>query len=151
MKNSILLKTGLFLIFSWLVANSGALASTDVIAQQWVNLDKAGKALVTTRKIEGKLGRPYTMELRISCDKEKNKNWETLDVVDSESVCDVKPKSAKLTKDGKHISVLIRETDADAYNAESKRVDAKALGEIQPQCKKQAKQFLFSVENYCNR
>lgn len=123
--------------------------ATEIIGQKLIPLDHKGQALITTRKIEGKLGKPYTVELRITCGKNKVKNWEALEVMDSEAVCDVKPKSAKLTKDGKHISVLVRETDAEAFNLESRKVDANALGELEPRCKEKGKEFIFSVEEYC--
>ncbi|MGZ3770458.1 MAG: hypothetical protein ACXVCP_18415 [Bdellovibrio sp.] len=148
MKRQSMIRFSKFLFLSCVLLNIEVNAS-ETIGQKWVPLDHKGQALITTRKVEGKLGKPYTVELRINCGKDEVKNWETLEVLDSEAVCDVKPKSAKLTKDGKHISVLIRETDAEAFNTASRKMDPKSLGELEPRCKDTGKEFMFSVEQYC--
>ncbi|AHZ85417.1 hypothetical protein Bb109J_c3383 [Bdellovibrio bacteriovorus] len=127
-----------------------AVAATDVVGEKTVDLKGGGQALITTRKGGDKLGRPYTMELRVNCQGGRMA-WHELPVLDQESVCDVKPQSAKLSQDGKSIVVLIRETDADDFNRLSKQTPAGILGEIQPQCKKEAAEFKFPVESYCLR
>lgn len=129
---------------------SSAFAATDVIGEKVLDLpNNKGQVQVSTQKSSETLGRPYRVELRVNCSKQKTAQWKNLDVVDSESVCDVKPQSAKLTSDGKYVSVMIRETDAEAFNEQSKSVEAAALGELQPQCQKKARLFLFPIEKYC--
>lgn len=129
---------------------SSAFGATDILGEKVIDLPNSkGQVQVSTQKSSETLGRPYRIELRVSCSKKKTSQWANLDVVDSESVCDVKPQSAKLTLDGKYVSVLIRETDAEAFNEQSKSVEAAALGELQPQCQKKARLFLFSIEKYC--
>ncbi len=107
-----------------------------------------GQALISTRKVEERLGLPYTVELKVNC-AQGTPQWQKLEVVDSEPVCDVKPRSARLTADGKHIAVIIKETDTDAFNEQSQVADAKALGDLRPTCKKAAKELLIPVEKYC--
>ncbi len=124
-----------------------ASASTDLIGEKKVSL-QGGEALVSTKRIEGKLGRPYTVELRVKCGA-ANADWTKLPVVDSEAVCDVKPQSAKLSADGKNISILIRETDAEAFNEATKKTAGEASGALVPQCQKSAREFLFNIEKYC--
>ncbi|MFS4459826.1 hypothetical protein [Bdellovibrio sp. HCB2-146] len=135
------------LIASLFIITIPVAASTDIVGEKQITFSK-GEALVTTRKEEEKLGFPYTLELKVSCTKGKA-NWQKIAISESESVCDVKPQSAKLTADGKNISVMIRETDADAFNEKSQTADANELGNLRPTCKKAAKEFLFSLENYC--
>ncbi len=127
-----------------------AMAATDVVGEKTVDLKGGGQAMVTTRKVGDKLGKPYTMELRVNCQGGRIA-WQELPVKDQESVCDVKPQSAKLSEDGKNIVVLIRETDADEFNRLSKQTPAGILGEVEPQCKKEAAEFKFPVESYCLR
>jgi len=147
MKNKIsnLLITGL-LSFS-----ARAFANTDKVGEKLINLkDRQGQVMVITKKTEAKLGRPYTIELRVNC-KGSRIAWEALPVSDSESVCDVKPQSAKLTADGKNIAILIRETDAEDFNQQSKVKTPGAMGEMQPKCQKASKEFLFPIESYCTQ
>lgn len=145
MKNKIsnLLVTGL------LSLSTQAFASTDKVGEKLINLKaRPGQILVITSKNQTKLGRPYTIELRVNC-KGSRIAWEALPVSDSESVCDVKPQSAKLTADGKSISILIRETDAEDFNQQSKVKTPEVMGELQPKCQKTSKEFLFPIESYC--
>lgn len=127
-----------------------AMAAKDVIGEKAIDLKNGGQAMVMTRKVGDKLGRPYTMELRVSCQGERVA-WEALPVVDQESVCDVKPQSAKLSADGKSIVIMIRETDSEAFNRISRQTAPGVLGEMEPQCKKEAAEFKFPLESYCLR
>lgn len=136
-----------FLIASVFIVTLPGAASTDIVGEKVITFSK-GQAMVTTRKEEEKLGFPYTLELKVSCETKKA-NWQKIEISDSESVCDVKPQSAKLTADGKNISVMIRETDTDAFNEKSQTADANELGNLRPTCKKTAKEFLFSLDKYC--
>ncbi|MNK01243.1 hypothetical protein D3C87_190380 [compost metagenome] len=137
-------------LFLFISTSSLTIAATDIIGEKVIPLKNSnGQAQVLTRAVEGKLGLPYAVEIRVSCGSGRVDNWETLEVKDSESVCDVKPKSAKITSDGKNISVLIRETDAEAFNEQTKMVKGSDLGKLRPVCQKLAKEFLFSVDDYC--
>lgn len=125
-------------------------AAPEIISEKLIKLrGDRGQIMVTTVKNDEKLGRPYTVELRVECGNKKVPDWQVLEVRDSESVCDVKAQSPKLTSDGRNISVMIRETDADAFNEQSRRASAEQLGEIEPTCKKKSKEFLFPIEAYC--
>ncbi|WII72601.1 hypothetical protein QJS83_01790 [Bdellovibrio sp. 22V] len=140
-RNLTLVSTFLFGSFSF--------AATDLVGEKTITLnDGKGQALVSMRKVEERLGLPYTIELKVSCAKEAPQ-WQKLEVVDSEAVCDVKPHSAKLTADGKNISVVVKEADTDAFNEQSQTADAKALGDLRPTCKKAAKKLLIPVASYC--
>ncbi|GEM_PF-1754326 len=131
--------------------SSVAYASEEnVIGKKVVELDQGkGKAMITTTKSDAKWGRPYTMELQVKCRVQERQEWKAIPVSDRESVCDVKPQSPALTANGKHISVMIRETDADAINEKSKTMSPEEFGKIDPICKKTGKEFLFKVDQYC--
>ncbi|MNK89341.1 hypothetical protein D3C87_1093490 [compost metagenome] len=120
-------------------------AGAQVIGQKVLDIpDGKGQVMVTTTKTDVNLGRPFTVELRVKCGTGKT-NWDAIKVVDSESVCDVKAESAKISADGKSLTIQIRETDAAAFNELSKTVDAKEIGELKPQCQKVGKEFTFSL------
>ncbi|UOF02373.1 hypothetical protein [Bdellovibrio reynosensis] len=141
----------IFLAGILLAVSSQAFAATDVVGEKTIQLkDNKGEAIVISRENEEGMGRPYTIELRVNCTGSKTK-WETLPVVESESVCDVKPRSARLTGDGKSVAIMIRETDSDEYNRLSKTMDPAALGEMKPICKKAAKELRFSLEGHCKK
>ncbi|WP_291515795.1 hypothetical protein [Bdellovibrio sp. ArHS] len=139
------------LVFSTLTFSLTSLAASDMVGEKSISLQNGrGQALVSSRIVEEKLGRPYSVELKVSCGP-KVPHWQSLPILDSESVCDVKPQSAKLSADGKYISVMIRETDADSFNKLSQMADARQLGEMKPKCQKAGKEFRFSVEQYCQK
>lgn len=139
------LVTALFSVSSYALADEA-----NIIGKKVIQLDEGrGKAMITTLKTDAKWGRPYTMELQVKCRVQERQEWKTIPVSDRESVCDVKPQSPALTANGKHIAVMIRETDADAVNEKSKNMSPEEFGKIDPICKKTGKEFLFSVEQYC--
>ena len=139
------LVTALFSVSSYAFADEA-----NIVGKKVIQLDEGrGKAMITTLKTDAKWGRPYTMELQVKCRVQERQEWKTIPVSDRESVCDVKPQSPALTANGKHIAVMIRETDADAVNEKSKNMSPEEFGKIDPICKKTGKEFLFSVEQYC--
>lgn len=139
------------LALSTVILSTNAFAANDVVGEKTVTLPNGkGQALVSSRIVEEKLGRPYAVELKVSCGAAAP-NWQKVQVADSESVCDVKPQSAKLSEDGKYITVLVRETDADSFNKLSTMADARQLGDMKPKCQKAGKEFKFSVEQYCQK
>lgn len=148
----ILTKKHLGIVLAALLSTTSfALANEDnVIGKKVVELDEGkGKAMITTLKTDAKWGRPYTMELQVKCRIQERQEWKTIPVSDRESVCDVKPQSPALTANGRHISVMIRETDADAINEKSKTMSPEEFGKMDPICKRSGKEFLFSVDQYC--
>ncbi|XGC82134.1 hypothetical protein ACES2L_06505 [Bdellovibrio bacteriovorus] len=141
----------IFLAGILLAVSSEVFAATDVVGEKTIQLkDSKGEAIVVTRENDENIGRPYTIELRMNCAGTKGK-WETLPVVATESVCDVKPRSARLTGDGKSVAIMVRETDSDEYNRLSKTMDPAAMGEMKPVCKKAARELRFSLEGLCKK
>lgn len=130
---------------------SVALSNSDVIAEKVLTNSKTGeKITITTRETNLIIGRPYTLEVKASC---ANSTAETkkLSVVETMNVCDVKTKSARLSSDNKTLFVMIRDTDADAYNELTRAADAESLRSVKPTCKVSSRELAIDLAEACAR
>lgn len=150
-KNLLKQNTILFAIFFFF--NSSAFATEKgsmVLSERIFNLPQGrGSIQVITRTSSVSLGHPFRIEIKTMCQNKKT-DWAKLPISDSETVCDLQPNSPHLTEDGKKISVIIKETDSEHFNEQSRLASPKELEKLKPICKSMSKEFSFSLDEYCH-
>lgn len=146
------LKTSLkFLTLITLSSASVALSNSDVIAEKVLTSSKTGeKITISTRETNLIIGRPYTFEVKVSC-ADKTSDSKKLSVVETMNVCDVKTKSARLSADNKTLFVMIRDTDADAYNELTRAANEESLKSVKPGCKIDSREVAIDLAEACAR
>ena len=149
------LKLVTLLLFSVLpvasaVASDGGSLDKIVNETSFKLSDGRGEVHVIMRETSHLQGLPYTVELRASCANQKpEKSWMNLSVSDSEAFCDIKPKSAKVSTDGKKLLVTIKKVDTESYNKSFEGGQIGTGTEFKPICETKVSEYSFALSDLC--
>jgi hypothetical protein len=142
------LKNLVFLAVS--LTTSLAVAETDVLAEKVLRFGPSGGAQIIVRHTDHPPGLPYLIEVRAQCADFDLQKVKAAHLTDATNVCDVKPKSIKLSEDGKDILITVRDSDAVAINRQSKEARPDFLGEVEPICQKEGRELRFNIGKLCS-
>lgn len=104
-----------------------------------------GKYVYLTARDEGHvLGQRFLVQTRVSCQGD-SKDFSSLPIVDSHSVCNMKPDSVKMNKSMTAIAMLSKSANINKYYEDI------ASGKSEPQvdCNTKTEVLKFSLKNLC--
>lgn len=125
--------------------SANAQEKSAILADKEFSIREGSKVKITATKTDLTLGLPYLIEVFAACGVDSK----TFKLIDAHTVCDVKPKSIKLSSDKKSISVMIRRSDATAFNKATQSANSENLKNIEVKCKDKGEELVVSVADIC--